>query len=169
MIALKLGKRASWAFWSKKTRAGAIRDFGFYIDLFRLDGQVRTCIELIGLLKFVTGNDYLSDAFFKEVMKKGFFRNCDQDFYPAPWTVFTADQLIKIMQPYWFDNLINSIENIIKKGSICWPVRSSNSPSKGSRAKRASSYLECQRRLGASLQVSWKTCSEYSNSSKQKF
>ncbi|CAG5104155.1 Oidioi.mRNA.OKI2018_I69.chr1.g1119.t1.cds [Oikopleura dioica] len=36
-----------------------------------------------------------------EVMKKGFFRNCDQDFFPAPWTVFTGEQMIKIMKPYW--------------------------------------------------------------------
>lgn len=36
-----------------------------------------------------------------EVIKKGFFRNCEQNFYPAPWTVFTGEQLIEIMQPYW--------------------------------------------------------------------
>jgi len=66
----------------------------------------------------------------QEVMKKGFFRNCDQDFYPAPWTVFTADQLIKIMQPYWeasvdqYEAQIRRVKEVVpKERLLIWNVK----------------------------------------------
>jgi hypothetical protein len=56
---------------------------------------------------------------FKEVMKKGFFRICEQNFHPAPWTVFTGEQLIKIMQPYWFENsLYQTLNFSIREASV---------------------------------------------------
>ncbi|CAG5104153.1 Oidioi.mRNA.OKI2018_I69.chr1.g1118.t1.cds [Oikopleura dioica] len=45
-----------------------------------------------------------------ECMKIGFLRNCDQEFFPAPWHIFTGEQLIRTMQPYW-DGMVDQYEN----------------------------------------------------------
>ncbi|CBY30727.1 unnamed protein product [Oikopleura dioica] len=65
-----------------------------------------------------------------EIMKKKFFRNCDHDFYPAPWNVFTAHQLIKIMEPYWeasvdqYEAHIRRVKEVVPKDRLLiWNVK----------------------------------------------
>jgi len=98
-----LEKKLYWFFKAGELALGQSRILDFQSNNFAwLDESKHEQIFFDNSRSFLILTFLYAD-FFQEIMKKKFFRNCDHDFYPAPWNVFTAHQLIKIMEPYWYD------------------------------------------------------------------